>query len=99
MELQPILSHLDRLDKKLDEYNNNRSTQHLEVMTAVAELRTNMHALIGNGQPGRVGILERKMTDMLAFKNKTLGWSMAVASLVSIVLEAVAHYLFPPRVH
>lgn len=55
--------------------------------------------LIGNGQPGRLPKLEDKVEDLVAHKNRALGWLSAFALLLTIGLT-IFEYLhhLPPAI-
>jgi hypothetical protein len=89
---QILLGILDRLNTKLDDAVNRQQEQHLEVMSAVTEVRTQMYTLIGKEQPGRVQILEDKVSKLTAFKNRFLGYTAAAASIASGLWLLITHY-------
>ena len=62
----------------------------LHVIDALARLETNLKALTGNGQPGRVGKLE---TDVEALKKArwTVGGIIVGASTV---ISSLIHFIF-----
>jgi hypothetical protein len=56
------------------------------VIENLAELKVNMHNLVGNGQPGRVKVLEDKV--------ESLGkWRWIVTGGI-IAISAVIHFIF-----
>ena len=50
-----------------------------EVLESLTELRTNMKSLIGNGQPGRMGLLENRV-------GKIERWMWGIAGGAGVVL-------------
>ena len=56
-----------------------------EVLESLTELKTNMHTLIGNGQPGRVGNLEKRMSNVEMLVYKMIGGLVLAGALFGIV--------------
>lgn len=70
--------------------NLNQDEFQLHVVSALAELKTQMTSLVGNGQPGRITKMEDKIESLLRAR-----WTMGGAiTAVSIVASAVFHYFF-----
>lgn len=90
---QIILDSLNDIRADLREATKTQSEQHIEVITAVTELRTQMTALIGGVQPGRVPQLEDTVSDLVAVKNRAIGWASLAATLVSGLWLWVSHLL------
>lgn len=44
-----------------------------QVISDLSELKTNMASLIGNGQPGRIGSLEREVKNHSKIINRVIG--------------------------
>lgn len=55
----------------------------------LARLETSMHTLIGNGQPGRITLLETAVDQLKQFR----WWMIGAAAGVSAVVSAVAWIL------
>lgn len=55
------------------------------VVDSLARLETTMHSLVGNGQPGRIGLLEDKV-------NRVIYIGIAVA--VIVLGPAAIHFFF-----
>lgn len=54
-------------------------------------LETDMHALIGNGNPGRIGKLEESVTDLQHAHWKFTGIVMGVSTLFTGIWEYLKH--------
>lgn len=75
---------LDKLGTKLDEALNQQARQHTEVIAIVATLQTQMKALVGNGQPGRITQIEVAVERLKAFRWKTLGVVTAISTGITM---------------
>jgi hypothetical protein len=51
----------------------------------MATVETQMYTLVGNGQPGRVGLLERSVQKLQEWRWKMLGVSAGVGGVASLV--------------
>lgn len=63
-----------------------------DIASTVTEVDTKMHSLVGNGQPGRVGVLEKDVEELKGHANKAKGYFAALAA-VSTVLGGLLHYI------
>lgn len=62
----------------------------LHVVESLSELKTDMHNLVGNGQPGRVRIIEQNIQSLTNWR-----WLITGGILVlSTVLSTAVHFLF-----
>lgn len=56
------------------------------VIADLSELKTNMKALIGNGKPGRIDILEKQTARNTKYINYGIGVIMFVGALLKLFL-------------
>ncbi|MFB3915133.1 MAG: hypothetical protein ACE14M_00265 [Terriglobales bacterium] len=63
-----------------------------QVLSDLAELKTKMRWLVGNGQPGRVAQLEQRVQQHEQLLQRAAGISGAVA-VVFALLQLALHYL------
>lgn len=78
------MEKLDEIAKQLKEVHGN-----------VIALRTQMTALVGNGQPGRVGVLERRMEELQSQVDRWRGAVAVLAFLVVVLASAdIWHLLY-----
>lgn len=62
------------------------------VIDALARLETDMKRLVGNGQPGRISLIE---TDVETLKKGS--WTLyGVIVGISATVSSIVHYLFKP---
>lgn len=57
------------------------------------EIQTNLHSLLGNGQPGRISILESKVSDLEDKKNRVYGIISAIGVLWIVAEAALKVYV------
>jgi hypothetical protein len=56
-----------------------------QVLEGLTELRTEMRTLVGNGQPGRVQILEKRVEQHERFVQRAGGLGAALAVLLTLI--------------
>ena len=56
-----------------------------EVLEHLTELRTEMRALVGNGQPGRLQLLEKRVEGHERFVQRAGGLGAALAGMLTIL--------------
>ncbi len=62
----------------------------LHVIDSLARLNTNMTSLVGNGQPGRIHIIEATLEDL-----KKARWTIGAMVLgITTAVSAAIHFLF-----
>lgn len=66
------------------------------IQADVTETRTHMNMLIGNGQPGRIGEIEQAVDDLKAYKNRSIGYTAAIAGFLAL-LGGLAELYFHTR--
>lgn len=54
--------------------------------------RTQMTGLVGNGQPGRIGVIEEDVDQLKEYKNTVKGWILGVGGII-VALGGLIHYL------
>lgn len=59
----------------------------------LSRLETQMCSLCGDVQPGRVSNIETDLSDLVGLKNRVIGYSAAVATVVSALWISVSQYL------
>lgn len=59
------------------------------VIDALARLDVKVGTLVGNGQPGRVTILEKKVEDLFKIRWKFAGAIIAISAVVTFVVDVV----------
>lgn len=57
----------------------------------LATLETHMDSLVGNHQPGRLSIIEKKISDLQQWKHYTTGLYIGISSLVSVATAFIYH--------
>lgn len=90
---QLFIDLLNNVSEKIDSVQANQNEQHVEVMTAVVELQTQMKALIGNGKPGRIDKIETKVDRLWSFRGKVLGVAAFSGTVVSLIWATVLHFI------
>ena len=55
----------------------------------VSALETEMHGLVGNGQPGRVALLERSVDKLVQFRWWTVGVAAGASGVISVLAWVV----------
>lgn len=65
-----------------------------DVLVALERLETNMESLVGNGQPGRISLLEEKQDDHASRLDRLWGALILLGFLLgsSLVVEALVHF-------
>ncbi len=58
----------------------------------LAALETSMKALTGNGQPGRMSVVEEQVKDLQAWRWKMLGICTGASSVISILGYLIFHH-------
>lgn len=58
-------------------------TELLAQSQTLAGLKTSMDSLVGNGQPGRISIIESDIEDLKSSNNKRIGAASAFASIIT----------------
>ena len=81
--LSLILSEVQSLRA---DYNANAR----ETGERLASLETSMYSLVGNGQPGRITILEQRLDDLRRWHWRMVGIATGVATVVSGIVTTVA---------
>jgi hypothetical protein len=56
----------------------------------VSALETDMYGLVGNGQPGRVAVLERSVAKLVQFRWWTVGVAAGGSGVISIVAWVIS---------
>lgn len=59
----------------------------IHVVETLAELKTDMHNLVGNGQPGRVRVLEKKVEDLGKWRWLITGGIIAVSAIIHFIFK------------
>lgn len=77
-----ILSELQALRAEVNQYVR-------ESAERLSRLDTQMVSLIGNGRPGRVGVLEIAVDRLERYKWWLMGASAAVATVASVILSVL----------
>lgn len=62
-----------------------------QVLEDLTELKTKMQTLVGNGQPGRMQVLEERVERHEAFVQRAGGVGAAMAILLTLVNLAMAY--------
>lgn len=62
----------------------------IKVIESLAELKTDVKSLVGNGQPGRVTMLEQDVKALIRWRWIVTGGILAVSAVIS----AIIHFLF-----
>lgn len=57
----------------------------------LARLETHVESLVGNGQPGRLTVAEKKISDLQQWRWTTTGIYIGISSLVSVATAFVYH--------
>jgi hypothetical protein len=81
---QLILQEVRELRASLDDYRQ-------ESVQRLTSLETHLHSIVGNGQPGRLTIVENKVSDLQHWRHTTTGIYIGVSTLVSAVVAFVYH--------
>lgn len=76
---------LERIEKKTDE----QSTELRDQSKMLVELKTNMTALIGNGQPGRIKNIEDDVSAIKRLSYMMMGAGVAIGGLVTWLFRIV----------
>jgi hypothetical protein len=84
---------LVRLVEKQDTSVEKQGSQHTEVMEAVAVLQTQMKSLLGNGQPGRITVIEAGLAKLKRSRYIEFGYASALGTMLYGVM-AVLGYIF-----
>jgi hypothetical protein len=58
----------------------------------LASVKESLHSIVGNGQPGRLQLVEADVKDLRDWKNHSRGW-FAGLSAAAAVLGAVGHWI------
>jgi hypothetical protein len=61
-----------------------------EVGERVSALETDMHGLVGNGQPGRVALLERSVDKLVQFRWWTVGVAAGGSGVISVLAWVIS---------
>jgi hypothetical protein len=64
----------------------------------LASVKESLHSIVGNGQPGRLGIVEQDIKDLREWQAHSKGW-FAGLSGVAAVFGAVGHWLVDSMRH
>ena len=75
-----ILSELQAL-------RNDFNTNARETGERLSALEVGMKSLIGNGQPGRITLLEKSVDKLKEFKWRTVGMAAGVGCIVSFLIQ------------
>jgi hypothetical protein len=68
------------------DYNTNAR----ETGERLSSLETSMTSLVGNGQPGRITILEQRLDDLRRWRWRMVGIATGVATVLSGIVTTVA---------
>lgn len=82
-----ILEEVRALRTKFDMHAAEMS----EAGERMAKLETNMDTLVGKHQPGRITIIENKLSALQQWKHYTTGIYIGISSLVSIATAFIYH--------
>lgn len=63
------------------------------VIETLASLKTHMEGLVGNGQPGRINLIEEKVTVLGKDISRAKGWAAGIGS-AALVVWALVKFLF-----
>lgn len=74
--MTPPSEELTRIREKLD-----------EIAESQAEMRGHLKSISGNGQPGRLGVLEIRQAKMERQINRMYGYAMALGSLAALAAD------------
>lgn len=94
---QLILSEIQGLRSELQDFRAETHTWQQEAGERVAALETSMKAVVGNGQPGRLQLVEKAaaangqaIAALERWKYKTIGMAMGVSGVVTAIAWVVA---------
>jgi hypothetical protein len=59
----------------------------------LASLEAQLHAVLGNGQPGRLTLVEQSCKELSAFRWKAIGYCTATATVASTVAAFLLHLI------
>lgn len=68
----------------------------VKVLEGLTRLETHMEVLIGNGQPGKITLMENDINDLKQKSWKTSGIVIGISGVLSAVGAAI-HFLFPSK--
>jgi len=68
------------------DYNTNAR----ETGERLASLETSMYSLVGNGQPGRITLIERTVDDLRRWRWRMVGIATGVATMISGIVTGAA---------
>lgn len=66
------------------------NTHARETGERLASLETSMYSLVGNGQPGRITLLEQAVDDLRRWRWRIVGIATGVATLMSGIVTTIA---------
>lgn len=79
---QLILAELRALRSDFQSFRNDAGER-------LAILETDNHAVMGNGQPGRITCLERSVDDLKQWRWRIAGISTAIGAALSVAIELI----------
>lgn len=59
----------------------------------LAKLETHLESVVGNGQPGRLTLVEQSVKELTAWKWKMVGITTAIATVASTVVAFLFHLI------
>ncbi len=82
---------LIKLDQRQDILERREDQHHVELITAITKLNTQMETILGGYQPGRLQSLEVRTDVLTRFKYMTLGASAVIGTLASAIVSVLLH--------
>lgn len=81
----------------MSEFNFQRAFENVhqrldEIATQTTKTETHLHGLIGNGQPGRIGLIEADIKSLKEGRQWARGYFAAMGAVLTI-LGILGHYL------
>jgi hypothetical protein len=64
-----------------------------EISNKLAEINTKVTSLVGNGQPGKITLIESRLADLEVWKAKALGSISAIMVIIGMMWK-IADFLF-----
>ncbi len=86
-----LLRLLTTLDQKQDARSDKQDQRHVELISAISKLDTQMESVLGGKQPGRMQSVEEKADVLMRFRYKLLGIATLVSAAASAAMSVVLH--------
>jgi hypothetical protein len=80
----------DLILAELRELRSDYNTHARETGERLASLETSMYSLVGNGQPGRITVVEQRVDDLRRWRWRMVGIATGVATVLSGIVTTVA---------